>query len=129
MKKFRWSGILVVLLLLWAGWNQGWFGRSKSGVPPATYRLDRDHRVVYTRHARCRMGCRHINAQEVREIIASGTIDPTHSDPQDKPCPTVALEGYSRQHQHIRLIVATCGDELRLVTCIDLEKQWPCDCP
>lgn len=124
MKKYRWGWILAALILAWVGWHRGWWGKDNPGLGG----LDRNDRVVYTRHARCRMGCRHISDAEVREIIASGTIDRARSDPQDKPCPTVALEGYSREHQHLRIVVATCGDELRVVTCIDLERDWPCDC-
>lgn len=136
--------IIFVILMGIIGWQKGWFGNSRqnpdSGAPvsatvqtgesPSTdgYHLDRTNRVEYTRHARCRMGCRHITTTEVQEIIAAGAINKAKSAPGDKPCPTIALEGHTRKGQHLRIVVATCGDELRIVTCIDLDREWPCHC-
>lgn len=42
-----------------------------------------------------------IYLREVRQIIASGRTD-RKSDPPDKPCPTIALEGYFYECQHLR---------------------------
>ena len=141
--------IVIILVIGLIGWQRGWFsgrnnsmataGSAQNDVPATTttshheassglYHLNRANRVVYTRHARCRMGCRHITAGEVKEIIASGVINEAKSNPEDKPCPTIALEGYSSEGQHLRIVVATCGDELHIVTCIDLGKDWPCHC-
>lgn len=125
--------IIFVIIMGIIGWQKGWFGNSTARRTATTssatpYHLDRSDSIVYTRHARCRMGCRHVTAKEVGEIIASGTINKAKSDPVDKPCPTIALEGYSHERQHLRIVVATCGDELRVVTCIDLDKDWPCHC-
>jgi hypothetical protein len=136
--------IIFVIIMGIIGWQKGWFGNSRPnagshGSTAATvqageassagdYSLDRTNRVVYTRHARCRMGCRHITTGEVEQIIATGTVNKAKSDPGDKPCPSIALEGHTRQGQHLRIVVATCGEELRIVTCIDLERDWPCHC-
>lgn len=120
--------VIVLILLAFIGWREGWFRETGKAASGGDYGLDRADKVVYTRHARCRMGCRHITGEEIDEIIASGKINRGKSDLSDKPCPTIALEGYSHENQHIRVVVATCGDELRVVTCIDLDKDWPCDC-
>ena len=136
--------IIFVIIMGIIGWQKGWFGNSRqnpdAGAPASAavqageassagdYHLDRTNRVVYTRHAHCRMGCRHITSDEVEQIITIGTVNKAQSDPGDKPCPSIALEGHTREGQHLRIVVATCGDELRIVTCIDLDRDWPCHC-
>ena len=75
------------------------------------------------------MDCRQITEAEVKEIILQGRINQQKSDPADKPCPTYAIEGYSSQdNQHIRVVVADCQTTLKLVTCIDLDKDHRCSC-
>ena len=85
--------------------------------------------LQYTRHARCRMDCRQITEAEVRDILANGSINTRKSDPADKPCPTWALEGYTRQDgQHVRIVFAQCSGVTRVVTCIDLDREFNCNC-
>jgi hypothetical protein len=83
--------------------------------------------LVYTKHARCRMECRHIDEEEIREIIAENNINGRKSDPVGNPCPTTAYEGYSQQ-KHLRIIIAKCETNWKVVTCIDLEHEFDCDC-
>ena len=85
--------------------------------------------LVYTKHARCRMECRLINEAEVREIIAANHTNEQKSNSNDKPCPTIAYEGYSRQSQHLRIVVAQCDKIWKVVTCIDLDNEHVCSCP
>jgi hypothetical protein len=85
--------------------------------------------LVYTKHGKCRMECRQITADEIREIVLNGTVNHQKSNPADKPCPTVAYEGIStRDRQHIRVVLADCGDQLKVVTVIDLKQDHSCDC-
>ncbi|MFT4626487.1 MAG: hypothetical protein ACI8PZ_005164 [Myxococcota bacterium] len=81
----------------------------------------------YTRHARCRMGCRKFDEGEVKAILATGTFDPSRSR-HDGDCPSHALEGTTSDGQHARMVFAACPDETRVVTVIDLDTDWPCDC-
>jgi len=92
--------------------------------------LDRNVKTLkYTRHAKCRMGCRQISEEEVKEILKDGAINNDKTDPKDRPCPTYALEGYTRQdRQHVRIVFAQCETETRVVTCIDLDREFPCHC-
>ena len=85
-------------------------------------------KFIYTRHADCRMNCREIDAYEVSEILTSGTINKRKSDPNDKPCPTYAYEGYSRDNQRIRAVIAECDSQVKLVTVIDLDNEYRCNC-
>src|SRR5579885_670277 len=47
--------------------------------------------LEYTKHAKCRMDCRHITQAEVQEILQNGTINYRKSNQNDRPCPTYAL--------------------------------------
>lgn len=85
--------------------------------------------LVYTKHARCRMDCRKIDESEVKEILEKGTINNDKSDPADKPCPSYALEGTTHDNQRVRIVFASCNtDEVKVVTCIDLDTDWECAC-
>lgn len=84
--------------------------------------------IILTKHAKCRMDCRHINTEEIAEIIHTGTVDYSRSRKGSKGDETYALEGYSNEHQHLRVVVAPENDGLVVITCIDLDKEWPCNC-
>lgn len=80
-----------------------------------------------THHGRCRMACRHFDQGEVEQILAEGRLVPERTR-LDGRCPTHALEGTTRDGQRARMVFAACDDEARLVTAIDLDTEWPCDC-
>ncbi len=86
------------------------------------------HHIIYSKHARCRMGCRHIDESEVEEILQKGTVNAgkIHEDTRGKTYP---LEGETHDRQHVRIVFAPKGnDAVEVVTCIDLDTEWPCDC-
>ena len=76
------------------------------------------------------MDCRHISEQEVRQILLEGKINYAKSDLKQKDdCKKkYAVEGYTKDNQHVRMIFAPCSDEVTVVTVIDLGKEWICDC-
>lgn len=84
--------------------------------------------IILTKHARCRMDCRHINKEEINEIIHTGNVNSSKSRTGSKGDEIYALEGYSNEHQHLRVVVAPENDGLVVITCIDLDKEWPCNC-
>jgi hypothetical protein len=85
--------------------------------------------INYSKHAKCRMECRHIDENEVKDMIANGTINYKKSDLQKDDChKRYAVEGYSKDEQHLRIIVVPCADELTIVTCIDIGSEWECHC-
>ena len=91
--------------------------------------IERDPtRLVYTKHAKCRMECRHIDEEEVKEILVEGDINYNKSEPRAKPDPKYALEGTTKDGQKVRIVFATDHGKLVVVTAIDLEKEWPCHC-
>jgi len=83
--------------------------------------------LIYSRHARCRMDCRHIDEQEVRQILATGTVNVRKIE-TDERGKTYPLEGVANGH-HLRIVFANKGtDAVEVVTCIDLDTEWQCDC-
>ena len=85
--------------------------------------------INYSKHAKCRMACRHIDEIEIDDMLKNGTINYKKSELQGEDCrKKYAVEGYSKDKQHLRLIFAPCGDEMTVVTCIDLDQEWTCDC-
>ena len=85
--------------------------------------------LEYTQHARCRMDCRHITQEEIKDILQNGQINYRKSEAQGRPCPTYALEGYSADKQHLRIVFAQCDTKTKVVTCIDLDTEFECHCP
>lgn len=84
--------------------------------------------LILTRHAKCRMECRHINSNELQEILHDGKLNEAKTE-QDSRGPKYALEGYTQEHQHLRVVFAPEGNDVVVVTCIDLDNEWPCpDC-
>ena len=126
--------IAAALLLFWVKKNQ----RGKSDPVPVnievpvpvsgTDPIDRTiTNIFYSKHARCRMECRHIDESEIKEILQKGAInyDKIEEGQQGKTYP---LEGITHDRQHVRIVFAPHENELVVVTAIDLEKEWPCNC-
>jgi len=89
----------------------------------------RDGNVKYyfTKHARCRMRCRHISQEEVKEIVQRADVNYKKSELDAPEGPKYALEGVtSGDKQHVRIIVAPKKRHLTIVTVIDLENEWEC---
>lgn len=83
--------------------------------------------LVYSRHAKCRMDCRHIDESEVKEILDSGTVNFTKIEEGDKGA-TYPVEGTTHDGQHVRIVFAPHDKEVVVVTVIDLDKEWKCNC-
>jgi len=83
--------------------------------------------LIYSKHARCRMDCRHIDESEVQEILDNGTINYNKIEENDKG-KSYPLEGVTHDQQHVRIVFAPKKENLVVVTVIDLDKDWHCDC-
>ena len=95
---------------------------------PASNPTDRDRGfdrrtsyLEYSNHAKCRMQC--------RKITQAGKINYSKSDLQNARCPRYAIEGETKDDQEVRIIFAQCNDKTVVVTVIDLEADYKCDCP
>jgi hypothetical protein len=85
-------------------------------------------KLIYTKHARCRMGCRHIDESEVQEILETGIVNDRKSEPAARPDPKYAVEGKTHDGQQVRIIFAPSDRGMVVVTVIDLDTDWSCDC-
>ncbi len=88
----------------------------------------RHHHLYFTKHARCRMDCRHIDESEIKDILHDGEINYAKSETNASPCPKYALEGMTHDHQHVRIIVGDCKTDASIITVIDLDHDFNCDC-
>jgi hypothetical protein len=84
--------------------------------------------LVLTKHARCRMDCRHIDESEIKEILQGGNINYSKSDPDGKPDPKYAVEGKTHDGQQVRVIFAPSKRGMVVITVIDLKEEWKCAC-
>lgn len=117
--------MVVLLVLVLISW---WVQKTEIAATEADFNRN-PSKLIYTKHARCRMDCRFFTEKEVREILNNGKINYQKSRPDDKPCPSYALEGVTSDGQEARMVFATCDNAtLKVVTCIDLETDYKCDC-
>ncbi len=84
-------------------------------------------KIIYTKHARCRMECRHIDESEVLEILDEGVINYNKIEKSNKG-KSYPLEGITHDKQHVRIVFAPKQENLVVVTVIDLDKDWYCNC-
>ncbi len=119
-KYFILTAIIIIIVLVF-------FGKTNIFAPSNDSFRNTNH-LILTKHAKCRMNCRHITESEIKEIIKDGNVNYSKSGHSNKGDDTYALEGYSNDHQHIRVVVAPENDGLVVITCIDLDKEWPCNC-
>lgn len=80
-----------------------------------------------TRHAECRMACRYIKNPEIMEVLAQDYINKAKTR-NDGDCPSFAYEGKSASGKNLRIVVADCESEAKLVTVIDLDTDHKCQC-
>lgn len=122
----------AIILLYWIKTNQHdgtdknkTSANTKRQSPP---RLDRSLKeITYSKHALCRMDCREIDESEVQEIWQEGVLNEKKIENGTKGI-SYPLEGTTHDGQRVRIVFAPKGDQLVVVTVIDLEREWPCDC-
>lgn len=114
--------VIVIVFLIVKGFS--WFKNENQGNES----FRNISHLILTKHVKCRMDCRHITEEEIKEILKDGSVNYAKSGIGSKGDSTFALEGYSHENQHIRVVVAPEGDGLVIITCIDLGKEWPCNC-
>ncbi len=144
----KWVPYLLIALLAVALFVIKQYKSSKELVPkpkvtdndrpkdPASNPTDRDKGfdrrtsyLKYSNHAKCRMQCRKISQVEVEEIMRDGKINYNKSDLDNARCPRYAVEGVTSDDQRVRIVYAQCNESTTVVTVIDLETDFKCDCP
>lgn len=84
--------------------------------------------LEYTHHAQCRMSCREIDENEVREVLVSGEINQKKSEPQAQPCPVEVREKRVPSGQRVRVVFGKCRGQTKIITVIDLDNEHECNC-
>ena len=123
-KSPLWVIFLLALLVL------GYFLKENAGSRGDT-KADFDRGLsplILTKHARCRMDCRHIDESEIKEILQNGSINYSKSEPEGKPDPKYAVEGKTHDGQQVRIVFAPSKRGMVVVTVIDLKEEWKCAC-
>ena len=116
--------LFVVLVLLFIFLYKRWH------EPIQREEFDRSpSHIYYTKHALCRMNCRHISRADIEEIMEKGIINVNKSNKYDRPCPTFALQGRTDNGESLRVIMAQCREETRIITCYNLAEEFECHCP
>lgn len=108
--------------------------RKEKSTDPASVNRERgfDRRanlVRYSKHAICRMACRQISKVEIDDLMNDGKINYKKSDLKNERCPRYAIEGRTSDDQRVRIIFAQCNDSTTVVTVIDLDTEFSCNCP
>lgn len=122
--------VLAIVLLLVRRYDKDIANKTNTNTFNRARGFDRRAAYLeYTHHAKCRMKCRQISQAEVKEIMLTGKINYNKSEAKGRPCPTYALEGVTADKQRVRIVYAQCNDKTKVVTVIDLNTEWECDCP
>jgi hypothetical protein len=85
--------------------------------------------LEYTDHAKCRMDCEHISTQTIENSLQTWHVDTAASEFNAGPCPIFALQGYTENKQHLRIIFAQCDFKTKLITCFNVDSVFDCHCP
>jgi len=121
--------------LLWLAGCELQAPATSSGVPAAQQAAPAGDAVVaamqsrplaYSKHAACRMDCRHIDEGDVKAVLTNGERDPSRTR-DDGRCPSHALHA-TEDGRRLRVVYAACPTETLVVTVIDLDKEWSCAC-
>jgi len=74
--------------------------------------VDRDQFII-SNHARIRMFQRNITTDMLIEMITVGEVIEVY--PDDFPCPSVLVLGYSNKHP-LHVVIGYCDDHVRIIT-------------
>jgi len=122
----RFTIILLIAVLLTAVWIFKVFNKAPDFKNKREQLIS--NRLVITKHGDCRMGCRQIDREEVLDVLNNGKINMAKTRLNDHPCPTYAIEKVVKGNQLVRAVFAACNNETKVVTVIDLNKNYNCHC-
>lgn len=129
--------LAALLFFYWVRTNQR--GKQKDTkhrtevVPPSNKISDagfdrNPSKIIYSKHAKCRMDCRHIDEREVKEILAEGILNEAKIETSARGT-SYPLEGTTHDGQRVRIVFAPKEDgSTVVVTVIDLDTEFKCSC-
>jgi hypothetical protein len=124
--------VVVIFLKRWKGEY-----RNPSNVDKAARVTNKRNRgfdrtlsyIEYTSHAKSRMKCRHISQEDIEDIMRGGDINYSKSEVNESPCPVYAVQGYTHDREHLRVIFGQCDEKTKVITCYNLDQDFECHCP
>ncbi len=122
--KNKWKPLILLVLLLIAFLVKKFSGNGNDEV---ALDIGSFKNIEYSAHAKCRMDCRKIDKTEIKEILEKGKINNSKTRKSSKGI-SYAIEGWSHDNQHVRVVCSPKGAALVIVTVIDLDTNWSCDC-
>lgn len=122
--------LAAALFFYWVKTNQRGKGNRRS--EPVTSEVTDINRhpskIIYSKHALCRMDCRHIDESEVKEILEKGKLNSAKIETSSKGT-SYPLEGTTHDGQRVRIVFAPKEDGTTVVvTVIDLDTDFTCSC-
>lgn len=122
MKKwFPFLALLVAALFFW------WVKSHQRGRSNEPYNTPSVNHLVFSKHAKCRMDCRQITSEEIKKVLLNGKVNESKTQFSDKGT-SYAVEGIGDDNEHLRIVYSPHNEETVIVTVIDLDKEWPCNC-
>lgn len=112
--------IVLVVILYFIFWKHQHVDKRENAF--------RHTKIEYTEHAKCRMDCRHISEKEIKDVLREGEINYRKTEKNASPCPKYALEYYT-DGKKVRVIVGDCDERAVIITVIDLDHEFECNCP
>ena len=86
-------------------------------------------KLFFPENTLCKMKCRGIEEQEVKDILKNGDINFSESDVHDAPCPSYALEGIGTKNKKVRVVFTSFDSITQVSTAINLlESNDSCGC-
>ncbi len=125
--------LAAALFFCWVKTNQAGSSAGKkqrrAGNEITAIDLNRNpSKIIYSKHAQCRMDCRHIDESEVKEILQKGTLNSAKIETSSKGT-SYPLEGTTHDGQRVRIVFAPKEDGTTVVvTVIDLDTDFTCSC-
>ncbi len=78
--------------------------------------------LVITDNGRCRMNCKNISEDDVKNLMTHGDVNYSESQVHEKPCPFYAVDGKSKDGREIRVVYRLCTNDslTEVITAHDL---------
>jgi len=86
--------------------------------------------LFITDHGLCRMDCRFVTREHIRETLERGRINVRKSEPTQRPCPKYVVDAEvgsgGAGEKVVQGVFAACRNETGVLTVIDKATNWPC---
>ena len=86
-------------------------------------------KLFFPENTLCKMKCRDINEEGVKDILKNGSVNFQESDIHDAPCPSYAIEGEISGNKKVRIIFTSFDSVTEVTTAINLSgRNDSCSC-